>query len=309
MTSIRDLVDYTGFSAATISRVLNNHPHVAEETRETILQAIRELDYRPSQMARDLSFGQTHRIGVVVQHTRHPYFTKMLEGMMDAAKESSYQLLLLPSDDYDDQKESAYLEMLAGRAIDGLIFSSRALAISKIEPYADYAPIVLLEPVDSTSPLSSTYSQRSSAYVALFTRLKEMNLKRIALLFSRNSKASATYQMTLSAFEQVYEEKPVLSVGHVDSPHEVSEGLRESLKKAKPQAILATSDEVAAYLIKYYQDKEALLIIGQENQSISQILDFPTIDHHAYELGKCAFRQAISPTKQERPFTSKLIWR
>lgn len=115
MSSIRDLADYTGFSAATISRVLNNHPHAAEETREAILQAIRKLDYRPSQMARDLSFGQTHRIGVVVPHTRHPYFTKMLEGMMDAAKESSYHLLLLPSDDYDDQKESAYLEMLARR--------------------------------------------------------------------------------------------------------------------------------------------------------------------------------------------------
>lgn len=58
-----------------------------------------------------------------------------------------------------------------------------------------------------------------------------------------------------------------------------------------------------------YQDKEAPLIIGQENKSISRILDFPTIDHHAYELGKCAFRQAISQAKQERPFTSELIWR
>lgn len=48
MTSIRDLADYTGFSATTISRVLNNHPHAAEETREAILQAIRKLDYRPS---------------------------------------------------------------------------------------------------------------------------------------------------------------------------------------------------------------------------------------------------------------------
>lgn len=62
------------------------------------------------------------------------------------------------------------------------------------------------------------------ALIWRFTRLKEMGLKRIALLFSRNSKASATYQMSLSAFEQVYGTEPALSVGHVDSPYEVSEG-------------------------------------------------------------------------------------
>lgn len=95
MTSISDIAKKVSVAKSTVSRVLNNHPHVSDKTREKVMAAIAELDYSPNQVARDLSRGKTMKIGVVIPHTRHPYFTQLINGLLDAAKESHYQLVMM----------------------------------------------------------------------------------------------------------------------------------------------------------------------------------------------------------------------
>ena len=71
MATISDVAAYTGVGVGTVSRVLNNSPKVSAATRARVRAAMEVLDYRPSPLARGLSRGRSHTIGVVV-----PFFTQ-----------------------------------------------------------------------------------------------------------------------------------------------------------------------------------------------------------------------------------------
>lgn len=61
MTSISDIAKKAGVAKSTVSRVINHHPHVSDETRQKVMALITELDYIPNQLARDLSRGKTQK--------------------------------------------------------------------------------------------------------------------------------------------------------------------------------------------------------------------------------------------------------
>ena len=60
IATIRELAEQLGVSVATVSRVLNDYPDVAPDTRERVLAAIREHDFTPVRAARSLVTGRTH---------------------------------------------------------------------------------------------------------------------------------------------------------------------------------------------------------------------------------------------------------
>ena len=64
--TIRDIADLAGVSIATVSRVLNDRPDVARETRETVLQVVREHGFSTNRGARGLSSGRTGMIGLTL---------------------------------------------------------------------------------------------------------------------------------------------------------------------------------------------------------------------------------------------------
>lgn len=310
MTSISEIAKKAGVAKSTVSRVINHHPHVSDETRQKVMDLINELDYMPNQLARYLSRGKTQKIGVVIPHTHHPYFTHLINGLLDAAKASDYQLVMMPSD-YNQELELSYLKQLKMEAIDALIFTSRAIRLDTIETYAKYGRIVVCEKLQGYPLLSSAYLDRYSSFVDAFSSMKAQGLANIVLLFSRNNESSATYHSALSAFHNVYGQQstPHLVFGNI---HDFNDGLHVShqlIKDTHIDGVLATSDEVAAGVIKGYEDsgKKCPYIIGQEHLLVGQLLKLPTIDHKSYSLGKLAFKQALSETISQEVLVSEFL--
>lgn len=310
MTSISDIAKKAGVAKSTVSRVINHHPHVSDETRQKVMALITELDYIPNQLARDLSRGKTQKIGVVIPHTSHPYFTQLINGLLDAAKTTDYQLVMMPSD-YNKELELSYLKQLKMEAIDALIFTSRAISLDIIETYAKYGRIVVCEKLQEYNHLSSAYLDRYSSFLEAFSDMKLRGLEHLVLLFSRNNESSATYQSALLAYQEVYGQlsSPYMVVGNV---HDFNEGLNLSyqlVKEVSIDGILATSDEVAAGLIKGYEEsrKKRPYIIGQECLLVGQLLKLPTIDHKSYYLGKLAFKQALAEKISQEVLFSEFL--
>src|SRR3954453_5934224 len=100
MASIREVAQLSGVSVATVSRVLNGSAPVREETRQRVLEQIRELDYIPNAEARTLVRRRSQVIGVVVNtgdahpDLKHPFFGDVLVGLKQALGASRYDLLL-----------------------------------------------------------------------------------------------------------------------------------------------------------------------------------------------------------------------
>ena len=310
MTSISDIAKKAGVAKSTVSRVINHHPYVSDETRQKVMDLIAELDYMPNQLARDLSRGKTQKIGVVIPHTRHPYFTQLINGLLDAAKVSDYQLVMMPSD-YNQELELSYLKQLKMEAIDALIFTSRAISLEIIETYAKYGRIIVCEKLQEAYHLSSAYLDRYPAFVDAFSVMKARGLKQLVLLFSRNNESSATYQSALLAYHHVYGQQstPYAVFGNI---HDFNDGLNLSyqlINDARIDGILATSDEVAAGLIKGYEEsgKTYPYMIGQEHLLVGQLLKLPTIDHKSYSLGQLAFKQALAETISQEVLISEFL--
>ncbi|HEU0113738.1 MAG TPA: LacI family DNA-binding transcriptional regulator, partial [Thermomicrobiales bacterium] len=122
MTTIKTVAERAGVSPATVSRVLSGLPGVRPDRRERVLRAVAELDYRPNRLAANLRRQTTQAIGVVVSDIENPHFTQMVRAVEDAAFGRGCRVLLCNTDETPD-KQRAYLEMLAGERVQGVILA------------------------------------------------------------------------------------------------------------------------------------------------------------------------------------------
>jgi DNA-binding LacI/PurR family transcriptional regulator len=89
---IRDVARLAGVSPMTVSRVLNSYPKVSETTRHRVLHAIRELDYRPSRAARDLSRGRSRSVTVMMSSTTLDVTPALLRGIDESARAAGFHV-------------------------------------------------------------------------------------------------------------------------------------------------------------------------------------------------------------------------
>src|SRR3954467_15156542 len=86
-TTIRDIADLAGVSIATVSRVLNDRPDVSPNTRESVLQVVREHGFTRTRSARALGRGRTGFIGLTLPMIADAYFGPILSGASEALYE------------------------------------------------------------------------------------------------------------------------------------------------------------------------------------------------------------------------------
>ena len=94
MVTLYDVCEKTGLSTATVSRVINGSGLVKKETRERVLQVMKELNYRPSHAARMLAGGKTNTIGAVLPLLDNGYYVQVLRGIDNILTKENLKLLI-----------------------------------------------------------------------------------------------------------------------------------------------------------------------------------------------------------------------
>ncbi len=94
MPTIFDVAKAAGVGVGTVSRVINNSPHVSEATRARVLEAIDELDYRPSSVARSLVLGRSNTVSIVAYVVTEPSVMERLAGILDVLRNTEYEIVL-----------------------------------------------------------------------------------------------------------------------------------------------------------------------------------------------------------------------
>lgn len=94
MATIKDIAAYCNVAVSTVSRVLNDHPDVSDDTRERVLSAARNLHYVPNSSARDLAHQQTDSIGLVVRGAENPFFTPIIRAIEHSCEDKGYSMSL-----------------------------------------------------------------------------------------------------------------------------------------------------------------------------------------------------------------------
>jgi LacI family transcriptional regulator len=120
--TIRDVAAAAGVSYQTVSRVLNDKPDVAEETRRRVLRLIEELGYQPSAVARSLVSKRTHTLGLITADFSDYFFTQVIISAEIEARRSGY-FFILGSTERNPVDEPEYLRLLTERQVDGILFA------------------------------------------------------------------------------------------------------------------------------------------------------------------------------------------
>jgi DNA-binding LacI/PurR family transcriptional regulator len=116
-----DVARLAGVSHQTVSRVLNDHPRVSRETRERVLEAVRQLNYRPNAMARGLAGRRSHVIGVVSFDTILYGPAATLLGIERAARTAGYGVSIVTLERLDHDGMVSALSALADQSVAGVV--------------------------------------------------------------------------------------------------------------------------------------------------------------------------------------------
>ena len=120
MATIKDVAKMAGVSTTTVSHVINKTRFVAEETEKLVLQAIQDLKYSPSAVARSLKVNTTKSIGMIVTTSEAPYFAEIIHAVEEHCYRQGYSLFLCNTQN-NAEKIRNHLDMLAQKRVDGIL--------------------------------------------------------------------------------------------------------------------------------------------------------------------------------------------
>ena len=122
--TIKQVAAIAGVSTQTVSRVINDRPDVAPETRERVKQVIAELDYQPSALARSLIQQRSYTLGVVTAGLKFIGPSRTLNGITCAAEEAGYSLLLKELPHFNTNDIVPIFNELISHHVDGIIWAA-----------------------------------------------------------------------------------------------------------------------------------------------------------------------------------------
>ena len=301
--NIRDIAKICGVGVSTVSRVLNNHPDVKKETRERVLEVMKEYNYIPNNSARILKSNNTHQIGVFVKGVFNPFFSEMIRVIEEELHKSGYTMILQHYDYKDINDSGTLVSFIKEKRLPGVICLGGNFEGIK-EGYLDNLDVgVVLTSVDrSVGEVSNVISTVSidneySAYTAMRYLMRKGHTK-IGLILGDEYDAGVGNRRALGYMKALAEaglpiEKNYIIVGGYN--YEESYNAVKKLLKEQPEltAIFAISDIMAIGACKAavdsgYKVPEDLSIMGFDGMEVGKFYNpsITTIRQPQIEMAK-----------------------
>lgn len=142
MASIKDVARYAKVAPSTVSLVLNKTGYVSAETREKVERAMKELNYSPNELARNLYRNKTNIVGIIVPDASHPFFSTFIQYAEICLYDHGYKTMVCSTINRKNGEEE-YIDMLKRQMMDGVIMGAHSLRLDIYENVD--RPIVALD--------------------------------------------------------------------------------------------------------------------------------------------------------------------
>ena len=119
--TIKDIAKMCGVGVSTVSRAINNHPDINPETKERIMDAIKESGYVPNDSARNLKRVDAKAIAVLIKGISNPFFTSMIGVIEQECKKKHYAMELSHIEADEDEVDVAQ-KVVKEKRLRGIIF-------------------------------------------------------------------------------------------------------------------------------------------------------------------------------------------
>lgn len=304
MATIRDVAKRAGVSTSTVSHVINKTRYVREETRERVHRAMRDLNYRPNNIAQSLRRQRTNTIGVLLPTTANPYFGGILAAIEAASFEVGHNLVIGNANN-DPEREHAYLDVLMARQIAGMLLISTGDVLRSVERlHEEKVPVVVVDRPTGNANVDEVWTDnRQGGYLAT-RHLLALGHRRVACiagpdhLVNSRQRFSGYVAALVEAGLPVHED--LVCAGLFD--HESGYTAARALLDAHPDvtAIFACNDLMAIGAVRAVYDTGRAVpadvsVVGFDNIPMSAytLPQLSTIDQPIAEVGAVAVQRLL----------------
>ncbi len=111
VAKLTDVAELAGVSPTTVSRVINKKGYLSEKTIQKVKDAMRELGYKPNNLARSLQGKSAKLIGLIFPKISHVFYAELIDKLEHELFKKGYKTIICNSE-HDSEKEREYLEMI-----------------------------------------------------------------------------------------------------------------------------------------------------------------------------------------------------
>ena len=299
-----DVARAAGVSLASVSRVINGHPHVTPAVTGRVEDAMAQLGYVANPTARALAGGRTQVIGLLTQEVQNPFSYAVISGVDEAVSALGYDFLLCTTH-ARREKEAEYAARLSGGMVDGLlVILPRGLPDYVGDLRAASFPFVLID-YDADAPGCSVVNatNRQGARAAI-GHLLELGHRRIGFITGRPNVGATTerlagYREALAGAGVPVIESDIV-VGDFMEPRGHDAALELLRRPHPPTAVFASSDSAAFGVLRAARElglsvPDDLSVVGFDDVPEAALLTPPltTVRQPLREMGRAAVRQLM----------------
>lgn len=317
MVTIKDIATKTNLSITTVSLVLNNKAsNIPQRTKDLVLKAAKDLNYRPNQAAVALVTKRTKTLGLIVPDIRNNFFSTLAKGIEDECRNNDWTVILCNSNDMHD-RDLEYIKILASKGVDGILYCmSSDTNEEKFKEKYDLLEklkikfIALDRSFNLPNIITANLNHLKGGYLAT-KHLLDLGHNRIACVTGpKYLKDSADrlrgYKMALTEYEIPYDTSII-----VEGDYQMEGGLSavDKLIEKDFTAVFAFNDMMAYGVFKGLKSHglhvpKDISVVGYDDIYLSEILEVPlTTVHQPIELmGKTATKYLINIIESEEEY-------
>jgi DNA-binding LacI/PurR family transcriptional regulator len=310
--TLKDIAEAVGKSVAAVSRALNNHHDISEETRDYIKRVARQMGYSP-----------TDTLGFILPTASprdfDPYFSEILAGLTNEATKRGFDLLVstcMPG----PEERWAYLRLINGRRVDGMIITRPRWRDDRIELLLEKQfPFVVVGATNLQGDFLTISEDAAQGVKLMVEHLVTQGHKQIALI---NAPLNLFFASDfLAGFRQAISEAGlVLNEEFLETSdftqkdgYQVTQKLLS--KSETPTAIVTADDIVALGVMAAIRDQglevgSDIVVTGYGDVLLSEHSQPPltTVHRPTYNLGQQACRMLTARLRGERLENTKLVF-
>lgn len=295
--TIKDIAKQLCVSASTVSRALQGHPDISEETKRLVNELAAHLKYQPNAVALSLKHQRTRIIGVIIPEIVHYFFSSVISGIEDVAYNAGFNVIICQSNEKYDREVSNVKTLLAQR-VDGILVSISKETIDfqhLLNIVSHNLPLVFFDRIAPGIKADQVIINDCEAAYQATKHMIDQGRKRIAhfagpqnLIIGQQRKEGylkAIQEANLAADQRLIVE--------ADNFEKAQQAIMSFISQSIiPDGIFAVNDITAIGAMKAIQKQgykvpEDIALVGFSDGRFSGITEpsLSSVDQHGYEMG------------------------
>lgn len=319
--TISDIAKELNITAATVSRALNNHPAIKDDTKKKVRQTAAKLNYQPNKIASSLRLGKSSIIGVIIPSAEINFFGSVIHGIEKIANKHNYTVLIYQSNElYESEKKG--IQTFLQSQVDGVLASISKETIN-LDHYAAMrrrgVPLILFDRTSDALGVSSVVVDDYTGAFQATKHLAEQGCRRIAHIGGQQH--VGIFNQRLKGYidalnvHNIAVDEDLIVYGKV-SIESGSKCMQQLLAREKrPDAVFAVEDFTALGAMQVIKQAglsmpDDIAIVGFANEAFGEYVtpSLSTVNQQTVRMGETAaglffdipanyFAEDFTPTK------------